>query len=238
MAEINLIDKYPKSNRPIDARGRMKLASGLRLDRSDFTPSDVVFEQQLINRVRTFGWEYFDGDRLYGYGGYNYDPRFWQATVKRIVEHYKLPPDAKVLDVGCAKGFFLYDLKLLYPGMSVAGIDISEYALSKAKDEVKPFLTKGSADQLPYPDKSFDLVVSINTVHSLDPDACSRALLEIQRVAKKHSFVVVNAWGSEEEKERLLQWNIAAKTYMHVDEWKRLFDDIGYHGDYFWFFAE
>lgn len=238
MAEINLVDKYPKSKRPIAARGRMKFDSGERLDRSDFDSTDVIFEQKLIAAVRSFGWEYFDGDRLYGYGGYKYDPKFWQGTVKRLIEHYKLTPDSSVLDVGCAKGFLLYDFKLLQPNMTVAGLDISEYAISQAKEEVKPFLEIGSADKLPYPDKSFDLVLSINTVHSLERERCIKAIREIQRVARGDSFIVVNAWRNDEEKERLLKWNIAAQTYMHVDDWRQLFKDIGYTGDYFWFFAE
>jgi SAM-dependent methyltransferase len=236
MAEINLVDRYPTSKRPIDARGRMKLNNGARIERANFDSRDVIFEQKLLSAVRSFGWEYFDGDRLYGYGGYNYDPKYWQGTVKRLYDHYQLNNQSKILDVGCAKGFLLYDFVTLHPGITVKGLDISEYAISNAKNGIKDHLCIGNASSLPFPDNSFDLVVSINTVHSLEREACIKAIKEIQRVSKKNAFIVVNAWRNDLEKEKLLKWNIAAQTYMHVDEWKQLFQDIGYTGDYYWFF--
>ena len=109
--EINLLDRYPKSSRPIDDRGRL------------------ITEAHRA-AARKFEVEYFDGDRLSGYGGYNYHPRFWTDTVRRFRDHYGLAPSARVLDVGCAKGFMLHDFKLLMPDLQVAGVDVSEYAWS------------------------------------------------------------------------------------------------------------
>ena len=219
MAEINLLDLYPRSKRPIEERGKL-----------------VTEEHRKV--ARQFGKEYFDDDRLYGYGGYSYHPRFWQATVKRLRDYYKLAEDASVLDVGCAKGFMLHDFKELMPYLTIAGIDISEYAIEHAIETVKPFLRAGNAKELPYEDNSFDLVISINTIHNLPLAECKQALQEIQRVSRKHAFITVDAWRTEEEKERLLKWNLTGLTYMHVDEWKILFAEVRYKGDYFWFFAE
>src|SRR4051794_21116519 len=112
MPEIDLLDRYPRSRRPIVARGKVKLArSGrLALDEDETpTTADMMVQHTLLQTARQFGREYFDGDRLYGYGGYYYDPKFWTATAQRIREHYQLRAGARVLDVGCAKGFFLYD---------------------------------------------------------------------------------------------------------------------------------
>jgi ubiquinone/menaquinone biosynthesis C-methylase UbiE len=217
--EINLLDFYPRSKRPIDDRAKL-----------------ITEEHRSI--ARQFGKEFFDGDRLYGYGGYNYHPRFWQETVKRFRDYYNLPDSASILDVGCGKGFMLYDFKQLMPNITITGIDISEYAIANAKEEVKPYLQVGNAKELPYPDKSFDLVISINTVHNLLLEDCKQALREIQRVTRQHAFIIVDAWHNDEEKQRMLNWNLTALTYMHVNDWVKLFAEVDYQGDYYWFIAE
>jgi len=219
MAEINLMDQYPRAKRPIEERARLTTA-----------------EHRAI--ARQFGKEFFDGDRLYGYGGYNYHPRYWQATVRRFRDYYQLAEDSSVLDVGCGKGFMLYDFKELMPNITVAGIDISEYAYNHAMEEIKPFLRVGNAKELPYEDNSFDLVISINTIHNLPLEDCKRSLQEIKRVSRKYAFLTVDAWRTEEEHERMTKWNLTALTYMHVDDWKKLFAEVGYTGDYYWFIAE
>lgn len=240
MSEINLLDKYPQSERPIEERGRRKLAHNGRLfARTEERDNvDLLVEHQLLNVARQFGKEYFDGDRLYGYGGYHYHPRFWTDTVRRFRDHYQLADDASVLDVGCAKGFMMYDFKKLMPNMTIAGIDISQYAYDHAIEDMKPFVKVGNAKALPYPDKSFDLVISINTIDYLPLEECKQALQEIQRVTKKHAFISVHAWRTDKERELLLKWNVTALTYMHVDDWKKLFNEVGYAGDYWWFIAE
>lgn len=217
--EIDLLDLYPRSRRPIEERG-----------------SQISEEDRAI--AREFGLEYFDGDRLHGYGGYRYHPRFWTDTVRRFRDHYKLPDNASVLDVGCAKGFMMYDFNLLMPQMAISGLDISSYAYEHAVEEMKPLIRKGNAVDLPYEDDSFDLVISINTVHNLAVRECKEALREIARVARQYAFITVDAWRNDDERDRMLKWNLTALTYMHVNDWKELFDEVGYNGDYYWFIAE
>lgn len=219
MAEVNLLDRYPKPARPIDERA-------------------VLITDAHRQTARQFGKEFFDGDRLTGYGGYSYHPRFWTETVKRFQEYYRLPADAAILDVGCAKGFMLHDFKLSMPKATVAGVDISGYAVGHAIEDMQPFLDTACASDLPFPDNSFDLVISINTVHNLPLDGCKQALREIQRVSRRHAFVTMDAWRNEDEKRRMLHWNLTGLTYMHVDDWMRLFGEVGYAGDYYWFIAE
>lgn len=219
MPEVNLLDRYPRSKRPIEERFKY-----------------VTYEVRSI--ARRFGKEYFDGDRMYGYGGYVYHPRFWQETVKRFRDYYQLPENASVLDVGCGKGFMLHDFKELMPELTVAGIDISDYAIENAKETVKPYLQVGDAVSLPWENGFFDFVVSINTIHNLSLEECKQALREIQRVTKKHAFITVDAWRTEEERQRLLKWNLTALTYLHVDDWKKLFKEVGYNSDYYWFIPE
>ena len=217
--EINLLDLYPRSKRPIEERGNA------------ITP-----EHRAV--ARRFDKDFFDGDRLTGYGGYGYHPRFWQDTVKRFRDHYALAPDARILDIGCGKGFMLHDFKELMPQATVQGIDISEYAIEQAMDDMKPFVSVGDAKNLPFADNSFDLVISINTVHNLALPECKTALKEIERVTRAHAFVTMDAWRNEREKENMLKWNLTALTYMHVEDWIKLFAEVGYTHDYYWFIAE
>jgi len=219
VGEADLMKLYPRTRRPIDGRART------------VTDRDRA-------RSREFGSDYFDGDRMHGYGGYYYHPRFWTDTVRYFRDYYQLAEDAAVLDVGCAKGFMLHDLKLLMPKLKIAGLDISQYAYDHAMPDVKPFITIGDCKELSYSDKSFDLVISINTVHNLPLDECKQAIREIQRVSRSHSFIMVDAWRTEEERERLEKWVVTCLTAMHVDGWKRLFEEVGYTGDYYWFIAE
>jgi len=216
--EINLLDQYPKSKRPIDDRARM------------------ITEEHRAT-ARKFDVEFFDGDRLTGYGGYDYHPRFWTDTVRRIVDYYELPENSRVLDVGCAKGFMMYDMSLYRSDLEIQGVDVSTYACAHAKEEMKPFVQTASANNLPFPDNSFDLVIAINTLHNLPMIDCKQAFREIMRVSRKHAFVMNDAWHDDDEKQAMLNWNLTALTYMHVDAWRDLFDEVGYTGDYFWFIA-
>ena len=181
-----------------------------------------------------YGKDYWDGDRMYGFGGYKYDGR-WLPVAEDMARHYGLKPGDKILDVGCGKGFLLYEFTQAIPGVIVAGIDISKYAIDNAKEEVKPFLQVGNALNLPFEDDSFDLVISINTVHNLPLEECKRSLREIQRVARNHAFIVVDSWRSDEEKEAMEAWNLTAETYMLTSHWEALFAEVGYTRDYYWF---
>ncbi len=214
--EINLLKNYPKTKRDL------KKAV---IERTD--------ESRII--ARQFGKEFFDGDRKFGYGGFNYNPKFWTNVVVDFVEHYDLKDNSSILDVGCGKGFMLYDFKKFNKSFKIKGIDISEYAIENSIDEIKHQLTVGSAEKLPFNDNSFDLVISINTIHNLDELKCAESLKEIERVSKKSKFITVDAYRNNDEKERMYAWNLTAKTIKHVDEWKDFFKNSGYSGDYYWF---
>ena len=155
--------------------------------------------------------------------------------IPMLQAHFGLDRASRVLDVGCAKGFMLYDLEQLIPKITVRGVDISQYAIANAIDDMKPFVSEADARALPFEDESFDVVISINTIHNLDRNDCAEALREIERVSRRGSYITVDAYRSDEEKERMFAWNLTAQTIMHVDEWKAFFDEVGYSGDYFWF---
>lgn len=214
--EIDLLVNYPKTKRDVKERGASK------------TEADRAIARQ-------FGKEFFDGDRKHGYGGFSYFPRFWQPVIPTFQQHFGLTAASSLLDVGCAKGFMLHDLAELIPGISVKGVDISEYAIAQAIEDMRPHVQVADAVSLPFADNSFDVVISVNTVHNLEEAECGKALQEIERVSRGKSFITVDAYRNEEEKELMMAWNLTAKTIMHVDEWRRFFQEVGYTGDYYWF---
>jgi ubiquinone/menaquinone biosynthesis C-methylase UbiE len=218
MPEIDLLKHYPKSKRPIDDRAKLITEAHREI-------------------ARQFGKDFFDGDRLNGYGGFGYHPRFWTDTVALFRDHYGLASDASILDVGCAKGFMLYDFQKLMPDAHLAGIDVSEYAIENAQPEVKDLVSVADAKDLPFDDNSFDLVISVNTVHNLALEECKESIREIERVSRGNSFITMDAYHSETEHAAMLAWNLTALTHMYVTEWEDLFREVGYTGDYNWFIA-
>lgn len=169
-----------------------------------------------------FDREYFDGTREQGYGGYRYDGR-WLAVAKRMVEHFDLKAGDRVVDIGCAKGFLVYDLVTVSPGVEVYGLDVSAYALRNAHPGAAGRLVRGSCDYLPFADNSLAAAFAINTIHNLDRDGCLRALREIERVAPGRGFVQVDAYRTPAELQIFLDWMLTAKTYLRPAEWRTLF---------------
>ena len=214
--EIDLLALYPKTKRnPLD---RLK--------------EKTAVDQEIARR---FDKDFFDGERKHGYGGFTYNPKFWQPVIPSFQKFWNIKSKDSILDVGCAKGFMLYDFKKIIPDIKVTGVDISNYAIEHSLPEIKKNLQVANAKDLPFEDNSFDHVISINTIHNLDEDDCARSLREISRVSKKNSFITVDAYRNEEEKKLMYAWNLTAKTIMSVEEWKTFFKKNNYFGDYFWF---
>lgn len=185
-----------------------------------------------------FGAEYWDGERHLGYGGYRYDGR-WRPIAEAMAQRYGLKAGDKVLDVGCGKGFLLYEFTQAVPGIEVAGLDISDYAIANAKEEVRGALRQEHARELPYDDDEFDFVVSINTLHNLYNYDLWSALKEIERVGKgKAKHITIEAYRNEREKVNLLYWQLTCRAFHTPQEWEWLFAQTGYSGDYGCIFFE
>jgi ubiquinone/menaquinone biosynthesis C-methylase UbiE len=179
-----------------------------------------------------YGADYWDGDRKYGFGGYNYDGR-WLPIAKAMAEHYGIKPGDRILDVGCGKGFLLYEFTQAVPGVEVVGLDISEYAIENAKEEVKPLIQHGNAISLPFEDNSFDFIISITTLHNLYNYELKQAVQEIQRVGKgANKHIIIESYRNESEKVNLLYWQLTCRSFYSPPEWEFLFDEYGYVGDY------
>ena len=186
--------------------------------------------------AKQFARDYWDGDRKVGYGGMRYDGR-WRVVADAMAKHYGLKAGDKILDVGCGKGILLYDFTQAVPGIEVCGLDISSYAIENAKEEVKPFLQVGHAKRLPFADQSFDLVISINTLHNLYCYDLDSALRELERVGKK-KYLVVESYRNEEEKANLLYWQLTCEAFCTPEEWAWWFKQAGYTGDYSFIYFE
>ena len=138
--EIDLLENYPRTKRNVEERGATKT-------------------EEVRSVARKFGQEFFDGDRKFGYGGFNYSPRFWQPVVPTFQKHFNLTGSSSLLDIGCAKGFMMHDLAELIPGITISGVDISKYAIDNALEDIKPYVQVADAKSLPFADNSFDVVI-------------------------------------------------------------------------------
>lgn len=188
--------------------------------------------------AQQWGFDYWDGDRRYGYGGYRYDGR-WRPVAEAIATRYGLAAGSRVLDVGCGKAHLLYELTQVVPGLDVRGLDISAYALEHAKDEVRDRLDLGDASALPYAADSFDLVLSLATLHNLGVAGLWKALGEIDRVARDgRAYVMVESYRNEREKVNLLYWQLTCRSFYAVEDWEWIFERAGYRGEYGFIFFE
>lgn len=242
MAEINLLEKSHPQNL------NRKIEGGWRTEKNKII-------------AKRYDFDFFDGDRVNGYGGYYYDGR-WKHVVKKLQELYRIDSKSSVLDIGCAKGFLLYDLQEMIPGIKIAGIDISDYALRNAmqgygayqkkqlgvsdeeanklekiaREKILPSIIKGNADNLPWVEGTFDLILSINTTHNLPEDKIVKSINEMKRVSKdpKKMFIQVDAYRNKEEFDRMQNWVLTAETMKSVEGWLEFFKKNDYSGDYFW----
>ena len=208
---------YPKSkNKNLIKNQRKKVSKKIRI------------------KLQKFGKDYFDGIRDHGYGGYYYNKKYFRKIAKSLIKHYKLKNNSNILDIGCAKGFLMFELKKLLPKSNILGIDISRYCKINAIKSVKKNIKIGTCSKLPFYKDYFDFVISISTIHNLNKDGIIKSLKEIQRVKKNggSSFIRVKAYKTLKQKKFIDEWNIVAKSNMSEREWIKLFKKNKYNGDY------
>lgn len=188
--------------------------------------------------AKKFDFDYWDGDRRINYGGYRYMEGRWEKVAQVMADHYGLKAGDKILDIGCGKGFLLFDFTKVVPGIEVTGIDISEYAIQNSKEEVRDRLMVGNATKLPFPDNTFDFVFSLNALHNLHCYDLDQALREMERVGKVHKYLCVESYRTEEEKTNLLYWQVTCEAFNTPEEWEWWFKQTGYTGDHSFIYFE
>jgi len=221
MQEINFLSKYQKATT------------------RDYVQRVVEHDKaECATVAKQWGEDYWDGDRKYGFGGYSYDGR-WLPVAREIAEHYELSPGDRILDIGCGKAFLLYEFTQAVPGVEVAGLDISDYGIANAKEEVRSELALGNAaDRLPWNDDSFDFVYSINTFHNLPISELKKAVQEMERVGRGKGWICVESYRNEREKANMLYWQLTCESFYRPEEWAWVLKDWGYTGDYGFIFFE
>ena len=205
----------------------------------DYVARVVQYDKAACAEVaKKYGQDYWDGERQYGYGGYRYDGR-WLPIAQAMASRYGLKSGDRILDVGCGKGFLLHEFTNAVPGVEIAGIDISTYAIAHAKEEVKSSLRAGNAISLPYPDNSFDFVVSLGGLHNLPIMHLFDAVREIDRVGKGNKkYIMVESWRNERERVNLLYWQLTCESFHDVKNWEWIYRQCGYQGDWGFIFFE
>jgi protein-L-isoaspartate(D-aspartate) O-methyltransferase len=187
--------------------------------------------------AKKWDYDYWDGDRRICYGGYRYMEGRWEKVARAMADHYKLKAGDKILDVGCGKGYLLYDFTKVVPGIDVTGLDVSPYAIANAKEEIKGRIKLGNATALPFPDKSFDLVFSLTTLHNLHNYDLDKALREVERVGR-NKYICVESYRDEQEKANLLYWQVTCESFCTPEEWDWWFRLTGYTGDFSFIYFE
>lgn len=192
---------------------------------------------EAMSKARQYGFDYWDGDRRYGYGGYSYIPGRWKSMAEQMIRDYSLTQKSKILDVGAGKGFLLYEIQLLLPGIEITALDFSDYAIQNMHPKLTGKFVLGSAEKLDYDTKQFDLAISINTLHNLNLKNCIFALSELKRVSQQQ-YIVVESFRNIQEFFNLQCWALTAELLLSVEDWKTIFELAEYMGDYEWIFFE
>jgi SAM-dependent methyltransferase len=189
-------------------------------------------------KAKEYEFDYWDGDRRYGYGGYKFIEGRWKPVAEALIETYGLQNGSSVLDVGCGKAFLLYEMKKILPELTIAGFDISAHGLADARENIRPYLFRYRAqDRYPYGDNAFDLVISLGCLHNLRLFELQTAVQEIERVGK-NKYIMVEGYRNECEQFNLECWALTAESILHTSEWIWLYNHFGYSGDYEFIYFE
>jgi ubiquinone/menaquinone biosynthesis C-methylase UbiE len=188
--------------------------------------------------AKKFGANYWDGQRRYGYGGYKYIKGYWRNFAINLIKIFKLNSKSKILDLGCGKGFLLYEIKDLIPKISIVGLDISAHAIKNSKNEIRPFLKRYDVKKkLPFLKNQFDVTICMGLLHNLKISEIEFAIKEINRVSQD-SYLMVESYRNDLELFNLQCWALTCQAFFHYSDWLYLFKKNNYNGKYEFIYFE
>ena len=122
---------------------------------------------------------------------------------RQLINQARIKSDQRILEIGCGTGNLAILIKRLYPGAEVIGIDPDPKALARAqrkagREALSVQLDRGFAEELPYPDASFDRVLSALMFHHLGPEEKEKMLDEARRVLKPGGSLHLLDFGGEQ----------------------------------------
>jgi SAM-dependent methyltransferase len=149
---------------------------------------DAVVDRDVLERI--YGRDYYEGDVFADYLG-EAEERIASGRA-RAAQLRTLVPGGRLLDLGCAAGFFLLAASEYY---DVAGVEVSAYASQHARDELGLRVYTGEIFDAPLADAEFDVVTMWDVVeHLADP---ARVLAEVARVTRPGGLLVLTTGNVE-----------------------------------------
>jgi 2-polyprenyl-3-methyl-5-hydroxy-6-metoxy-1,4-benzoquinol methylase len=122
----------------------------------------------MIDYQKIYNENYFKGKNSFFYKlGYGWNPLSFKLRYREIRKNIPLFPGARILDIGCAFGFLLKEFPEEF---EIYGLDVSEYAISKAREK-NPRAIFQIADitkEKPFPDGFFDLIIMNDIIEHLE----------------------------------------------------------------------
>lgn len=183
-----------------------------------------------VLKAEEYDISYFDGklSSHHHNAGYSYYQRFnvtrevngveyhdtFQIAHRELFDSYPIIHNSKLLDVGCAKGFLVEDFRSW--GVEAYGIDVSEYAISCAIEDIKPYLVVGDARTYltNYSDLEFDVLISQRFMECFEDEEIPNLVNHFNRISKTQIHVIdewpvdtyynqkkLNAWAEYDFKE-------------------------------------
>jgi SAM-dependent methyltransferase len=205
-----------------------------RATKRDYVARMMDEKVHCMMKAKEYEGDYWDGDRRYGYGGYRFIDGRWAPVAQGLIDLHGLKGKCRILDVGCGKGYLLKEFQKLLPEAELVGFDISRHGLADAKDCLFRYKAQ---DRYPFGDKSFDLVVSLGTLHNLKIFELGQALSEVERVGKA-GYIMVESYRNELEQFNMQCWALTAEAFQDTASWIWLYQHFGYTGDYEFIYFE
>lgn len=201
-----------------------------RLKNSNISPLKV-YSKEIIKDYKKFGKNYFDNKNIkIGYGNYIYDGRF-KTPVKKIIKFFKLKKNSKILEVGCAKGFLIYEF---YKNkMDVFGVDISKYALSKCINTIKnKIYLSNLSENLTFKQFSFDFIICKEVIPHLKKTEIKRLIknLNLLSINVKKIYLIIQVPRSNKYKKNFVNWDITHRTIMTKNNWIKFLKNNNFKG--------